>query len=160
MQINECLFCSKEIPTKRKFCSQSCAAKHNNKGVRRHGMPAGNCLVCGEQTSGSRTKFCSNYCSGVYYNPPLTEEERKRKQRFHFMTYYAKKKNQTPEDADMEKIREIYLNCPDGYEVDHIIPIAKGGLHHQDNLQYLTISENRSKGARLDWNGGPTRNRT
>lgn len=67
------------------------------------------------------------------------------------MYYYTKKKNQTPSSADLEKIKEIYMNCPDGYEVDHIIPISKGGLHHQDNLQYLTISENRSKGNRLNW---------
>lgn len=67
------------------------------------------------------------------------------------MRYYMRKKNQTPPDADMDKIKEIYLNCPEGYDVDHITPISKGGLHHQDNLQYLTIHENRSKGDRLDW---------
>jgi 5-methylcytosine-specific restriction endonuclease McrA len=61
----------------------------------------------------------------------------------------ATKINQTPPDADMEKIKEIYKNCPKGYEVDHIHPLSKGGLHHQDNLQYLTMSENRSKGAKI-----------
>ena len=65
------------------------------------------------------------------------------------MKYYTKKKNQTPADADMGKIKKIYQNCPDGYEVDHIIPISKGGLHHQDNLQHLPISENRRKGNRM-----------
>lgn len=33
------------------------------------------------------------------------------------------------------------------YEVDHIIPLARGGKHHPDNLQLLTEAENRSKGA-------------
>ena len=42
-------------------------------------------------------------------------------------------------------IEQLYLKCPDGYEIDHIIPISKGGLHHPDNLQYLTMVENRSK---------------
>ncbi len=32
------------------------------------------------------------------------------------------------------------------HEVDHIKPLVKGGLHHPDNLQILTRSENRSKG--------------
>lgn len=63
--------------------------------------------------------------------------------------YRAALRNQTPSDANMEKIAEIYKNCPVGYEVDHIIPINKGGLHHEDNLQYLTIKENRSKKDRL-----------
>lgn len=63
--------------------------------------------------------------------------------------YRAALRNQTPADADIEKIKEIYANCPEGYEVDHIIPINKGGLHHENNLQYLTIKENRSKKDRL-----------
>ena len=36
----------------------------------------------------------------------------------------------------------------EGYEVDHMIPISKGGLHHQDNLCYLPALVNRSKGGR------------
>ena len=56
--------------------------------------------------------------------------------------------NQTPGDANNMWIDMIYDYRPEGYEVDHIIPLARGGLHHEDNLQYLTCSENRSKGAR------------
>lgn len=48
-------------------------------------------------------------------------------------------------------IGNFYKNCPDGYEVDHIIPISLGGKHKLSNLQYLTIEENRSKGAKLNW---------
>ena len=32
------------------------------------------------------------------------------------------------------------------YEIDHIKPIAKGGLHHPDNLQILSKDDNRQKG--------------
>jgi hypothetical protein len=28
------------------------------------------------------------------------------------------------------------------YHVDHIQALARGGAHHQDNLQYLPVSEN------------------
>ena len=31
------------------------------------------------------------------------------------------------------------------HEVDHIIPISKGGKHHENNLQILTAIENRKK---------------
>ena len=58
----------------------------------------------------------------------------------------AKRKGLFPDDADLIAIKKFYCNTPDGYEVDHIIPFAKGGLHHQDNLQYLTPFENKSKG--------------
>jgi len=53
----------------------------------------------------------------------------------------AKKKKQTPIDVDIKKIQLIYSFCEmlnqaseENYEVDHIIPLSKGGLHHQDNL--------------------------
>ena len=61
----------------------------------------------------------------------------------------AKKKNQTPNNENIKLLQEFYLNCPTGYEVDHIIPISKGGLHTLSNLQYLTITENRKKSNKI-----------
>jgi hypothetical protein len=48
------------------YCSQSCSASFNNKGVRRHGNPPGEsieCLSCGKPTKPGR-KYCSQSCSG------------------------------------------------------------------------------------------------
>lgn len=70
--------------------------------------------------------------------------------------YRALKKNATPPDADMKAIQAIYdqavrmsalLGVP--YEVDHLVPISRGGLHHQDNLVIMIRSANRKKSARL-----------
>ncbi len=61
----------------------------------------------------------------------------------------AMKLNQTPPWADLEKIKEIYRNCPEGYEVDHIHPISRGGLHVDYNLQYLTEEDNRIKSNKI-----------
>lgn len=47
---------------------------------------------------------------------------------------------------EKEAIYQFYLNCPPGYEVDHIIPLARGGTHSIDNLQYLLPEENDQKG--------------
>ena len=65
-------------------------------------------------------------------------------------------RNQTPENADLNLIEEIYVArmCAQMYtglpvHVDHKIPISKGGLHHEDNLQLMYGSENQSKGDRL-----------
>ena len=63
------------------------------------------------------------------------------------------RKIRTPPWANIEKIKEIYINCPDGYEVDHVIPLQGrlvSGLHVETNLQYLTQFENRSKGNRFE----------
>lgn len=62
------------------------------------------------------------------------------------IAYRCRKRNATPPDSDLELIKKIYENCPQGYHVDHIIALASNGLHHQDNLQYLPISENCRKG--------------
>ena len=58
-----------------------------------------------------------------------------------------------PENANKRKIQAIYIKSyiktqrtGIEHEVDHIIPIQKGGLHHQDNLQILTREQNRLKG--------------
>lgn len=57
----------------------------------------------------------------------------------------AKLRSATAEDSDLKLIAKIYAECPKGYHVDHIIPLSKGGLHHENNLCYLSISDNLHK---------------
>lgn len=55
---------------------------------------------------------------------------------------------QIPSWANMDRIMEIYENRPDGHHVDHIIPLRGKyvwGLHVENNLQYLTASQNMIK---------------
>lgn len=65
--------------------------------------------------------------------------------------YQASKKNATPPwltKAQIKEMQDIYVNCLEGYEVDHIIPLQGKnvkGLHVPWNLRYLKISDNRKK---------------
>jgi hypothetical protein len=62
-------------------------------------------------------------------------------------------RKQIPLWADIERIKMIYMNCPSGYHVDHIVPLQGKtvcGFHSPNNLQYLPASENQRKYNRLE----------
>jgi len=70
----------------------------------------------------------------------------------------ARKLSQTPELNEFEEfcIQEIYLQAQEltlltgiTMHVDHKEPLAKGGLHHPDNLRVLTAKENLEKGTKI-----------
>lgn len=57
--------------------------------------------------------------------------------------------NRTPPWVNFQEIESIYLWCPEGYHVDHIVPLQGelvSGLHVPWNLQYLPATTNLSKG--------------
>ena len=60
-------------------------------------------------------------------------------------TQRAKQLKAIPKWADIQAIEDFYNNCPKGYHVDHIIPLAGisvCGLHVLNNLQYLPARDN------------------
>ena len=66
---------------------------------------------------------------------------------------HAAKLKRTPRWANLEEIGEFYKNCPEGYHVDHIVPLRGekvSGFHILENLQYLTAEENLRKGNKFD----------
>ena len=143
----KCIQCQAQT-TNPKFYSRSCAARCNGiKFPKRAKLSRKPCLVCGKLGKTPDAKYCSNVCS--------SSVRRKSDHHINGMNalrqsrYRAKKYRTMAPDADHEKIKQIYLNCPPGHEVDHIIPVSRGGLHHEDNLQYLPVTENRKKGNRI-----------
>ena len=73
---------------------------------------------------------------------------------FHNSQRYASKLHRTPSYADLEAIKQFYLNCPKGMTVDHIIPMQGenvSGFHVLNNLQYLTQSDNSKKGNKFPY---------
>jgi hypothetical protein len=71
-------------------------------------------------------------------------------------TRYAKKRKALIEltPAELLRVKEIYrlanhLNQTGirKYEVDHIVPVSRGGIHHPNNLVILEKGLNRSKGS-------------
>lgn len=69
------------------------------------------------------------------------------------MKRIAYKSFRTPIWSNLEAIKAIYANCPEGHHVDHIIPLQGklvSGLHVPENLQYLTAEENLAKGNKFE----------
>jgi len=154
--MKHCIQCNAELTGKYqlKFCSSSCSATHSNLQKPRRAKTSAkwhDCPQCGTLTR--NPKFCSRDCQKTHQLAKVTSLEylRKRQDRRNEANakYRATKYAQTPQDVDRKAIQEFYANCPKGYEVDHIIPISKGGLHHIDNLQYLTVTENRRKNNKI-----------
>lgn len=90
----------------------------------------------------NKTYGKSNYCI-TCFNISVRDMRRE---------YQARKRadllQRTPIWADLIKIKEIYKKCPINYHVDHIVPLQGElvcGLHVENNLQYLTATQNIEK---------------
>lgn len=59
----------------------------------------------------------------------------------------------TPLWADLTAVAKIYETCPEGHQVDHIVPLQGelvSGLHVEYNLQHLPAAENAAKCNKFD----------
>lgn len=66
---------------------------------------------------------------------------------------YKKEQDATPYWTNKELLKQIFINAPIGYVVDHIIPLnhkKMSGLNIPENLRYLTEEENNRKNNKLD----------
>ena len=106
------------------------------------------------------TAYLKKYRKDKYEERKEFNSLRMKKHYLENKSYYKNKTNKRraiklraiPKFANLEKIKEIYKNCPKGYHVDHIIPLNNPivcGLHVEWNLQYLSAKDNCSKGNKL-----------
>jgi hypothetical protein len=68
--------------------------------------------------------------------------------RYSFALKRAKKKNAVPKWVDRRELIKVYVECPKGMRVDHVIPLGGelvSGLHVANNLQYLPDDKNQAK---------------
>jgi len=147
----ECFFCRQiknsnpELKKKQKAANQKNKENRNKQSIERYHNNIGfEKIRYQSKWVNNKEKMKARTKSWEQRNP----EKRLALSKTHTALRKHKIKEQCPKWADRKKIQEIYLNCPKGYHVDHIIPL-KGktvcGLHIETNLQYLTASENCKK---------------
>jgi len=105
-----------------------------------------------KHTEESKLRISASVRSHPSCQPKLTDAERRAKNKANVYAYRARKYSAVLETSDLKLIQRIYMACPDGFQVDHIIALAEGGPHHQDNLQYLPTLENQRKGKNREYN--------
>jgi len=129
--------------------------------------PKGYCKNCEEVTERYADGHCKP-CKRAYVlkrqaNNPEWHRERCRRWRRNNddrtiaarnAKHYALKRDLTPDLNSFEErcIRDYYdlsYRLGPEWQVDHIIPLNRGGLHHPDNLQIIKADENAAKRDRL-----------
>jgi len=86
------------------------------------------------------------------YDKAYKQENRERRRSWEAKRRSAKL-NRTPAFANLDNIKQVFLHCPKNKVVDHEIPLQGkivSGLHVETNLQYMTWSENSSKGNKFE----------
>lgn len=135
-----CRKCARAFSTKnkRKDINERVSKKLKGKPSHAKGKPGK------KHTEDTKARIISSLKRFYQEHPErcTTDAEKRANNVYKVTAYRARQRKAIPENADLGLIKRIYESCPPGYHVDHIHSLATGGLHHQDNLQYLPGPEN------------------
>ena len=180
--LKNCVICNKEftdttICSVRLYCNAKCKLIRDNKARRIPHNFTKNCSICNTEFADTtyRKKYCSAKCKNKFkMNSKARElfikkyiasgrrqevcrkyaqsDKGKKCNNHNTALRHSRKLRAVPKWANLEKIKEIYKNCPKGYHVDHVIPLQGKnvcGLHVENNLKAILATLNMAKGNRL-----------
>lgn len=156
-----CETCKKEFKphrmSKGRFCKISCYWKGKlGQSPWNKGKKTG--LVPRSAFKKGQLPWNTGHKSGITQAEYRRSHYLRNKARYIFQATWRKqriKKENLDPTADTKKINAFYLLAEKlteergiKYCVDHILPLSRGGKHHQDNLQVITITDNSRKGTK------------
>jgi len=146
-----------EADHKRQFCSPGCRTRHSINTKKRKAGECPNCLVAFSRLTHNHSTYCSESCR---------EEGIARTKRANWSKWSAIRKSAYRSGENIDPL-EIFMrdgwkckSCKrktpakhrgahslDAPELDHIVPLSKGGSHTRTNVQLLCRECNLSKGS-------------
>jgi hypothetical protein len=123
-----CPSCKKKLnyeQRRNKFCSHSCSASYNNKGVRRHGKQTNSCLNCEKKTASYKNRYCSYDCCHEYHYKTYIERwlsdvsfGNGERLSINIRKWLKKEKENCCEECGWKEVNPITGNVP--ITIDHI----------------------------------------
>lgn len=163
-----CKVCRKELA--KIYYSKSEVKKHRNERQKKWYSKVENkeksIIYQKQYNAKSENKIAHSYTMEIYHSRPDIKVKRKKYEKEYYRVNKAfikaktakrraSKLNATPKwltNEHLQEIREIYKTCPEGYHVDHIVPLQGknvSGLHVPWNLRHLDATLNLKKGNKL-----------
>lgn len=154
-----CQQCNQEFMGRKgqKYCSKKCGRKATRKPKPKKLIEPRNCEWCKVEFTPKtdRGRFCSKNCGRYHHranNPPTERQKQLQKE------YKRLRKRQCTQaklsSVSWSEIADFMDKCPEGHQVDHIIPLNHPdvcGLHVPWNMQYLPNDENLYKSNKFDY---------
>jgi len=160
----ECSYKSKKIPRYCKTCntllnipSSYCSKKCRPLKNKEKKEYSNTCFICGNVwISNRKGKCCSKKCKAKKYRIDYPDKVKANNKKYNKEPKRLRKRAERKrklKSVKWSEIEGIYKNCPEGFQVDHIIPLNHpnvSGLHVPWNLQYLSLKENQVKSNSFD----------
>ena len=166
MEIKRCLYCGRFLAIysfhwanrKKRYRQPYCKKCQRNRAIlwRMDNPDQRDRKEYNKQWKGNNVDYWKHYAEGhkeyIKKYRSCWAEENRGKLNGYEANRRALKLNQYDPTTDLEKVAELYKlaftlskKTLQSYEVDHIIPLSKGGTGHEKNLQIITAHQNRSK---------------
>lgn len=148
--------CTRYLRTHFNFEGKPASVQHNDWFLFKFGYS--HCSKCGKvlsintfhKASATWNKI-SGHCKICVSDYAVRNDEARNYRNAQKAKYTASKLNATIPGYE-EELKEFYKHRQEGYHVDHIVPLSKGGVHAPWNLQYLPAKDNLTKSNKYDGN--------
>jgi 5-methylcytosine-specific restriction endonuclease McrA len=140
-----CGYCEREFHLKKpwqKFCSTKCQYTSSNAAKRVKRDNEKDCARCGKSLAGKKSHaiYCSKTCNSMDHTLKHRSKTR--------VVAVARRNEIYLRDNKKCYICETLLGAKD-FELDHLVPVARGGDNSPENLAVCCTFCNRSKGTKL-----------